>query len=183
MLKLLKKVLQIGESTVKYPFAPAEIAPGARGKPVYNYSFCIACGACASACPANAITIANDMENGKRKWEIFYGRCIFCGRCEEVCPTEAITLSADFELAAMKREDLITTAEFYLEKCQICGHFFSPAREISSILSFLKDTGLSERELTAKRAILNTCPDCKRALTVENHQRALTSIEEEVMAK
>lgn len=183
MLKLLKKVLQIGESTVKYPFAPAEIAPGARGKPVYNYSFCIACGACASVCPSNAITIANDLEKGNRKWEIFYGRCIYCGRCEEVCPTEAITLSTDFELAAMKREDLIISAEFHLAKCQICGHFFSPAREMSWILSSLKDTGLSEKKLTAKRTILNTCPDCRRALAVENHQNALASTKEEVMAK
>lgn len=181
MLKLLKKVLQVGEATVKYPYAPAILAPGVRGKPAYDYSSCIACGACASACPANAITIINNQEKGRRKWEIFYGRCIFCGRCEEVCPSGALTLSEDFELAAVKRENLITSAEFNLEKCQICGEFFSPAKEVSWILSSLREEGLSEEELEERHTILKTCPCCRRILTIENYRKALTStIEEEV---
>jgi hydrogenase-4 component H len=180
MLSLLKKILQVGEATVKYPFAPAELAPGVRGKPVYNYSLCIACGACANACPANAITITNDMEKGKRNWEIFFGRCIFCGRCEEVCPTRALTLTNDFELAAAKRDDLVTTAEFDLLKCQNCGQFFSPSREISWLFAFFSKQGLSKSELIEKHAILYNCPECRRAMAIESYQKAMSIAKEEV---
>ena len=31
--KLLKEVLKVGEATVLYPFVPAEVSPGFRGKP------------------------------------------------------------------------------------------------------------------------------------------------------
>ena len=57
MLKLLKTIMRAGTATVKYPFAPLEVSPGFRGKPDLMPSQCIACGACACACPANALTI------------------------------------------------------------------------------------------------------------------------------
>jgi NADH-quinone oxidoreductase subunit I len=62
---------------------------------------CTACGLCAVACPAEAIT----MEAAERlpteehlyreekyaaKYEINMLRCIFCGLCEEACPKDAI---------------------------------------------------------------------------------------------
>lgn len=56
MLKLLKTIMRAGTATVKYPFAPLEVSPGFRGKPDLMPSQCIACGACACACPANALT-------------------------------------------------------------------------------------------------------------------------------
>lgn len=57
MLKLLKTIMRAGTATVKYPFAPLEVSHGFRGKPDLMPSQCIACGACACACPANALTI------------------------------------------------------------------------------------------------------------------------------
>lgn len=51
MLKLLKTIMRAGTATVKYPFAPLEVSPGFRGKPDLMPSQCIACGACACACP------------------------------------------------------------------------------------------------------------------------------------
>jgi NADH-quinone oxidoreductase subunit I len=65
---------------------------------------CTACGLCAVACPAEAITmVAGERERGEENlyreekyaevYEINMLRCIFCGLCEEACPKEAIFLT------------------------------------------------------------------------------------------
>ena len=74
---------------------------------------CTACGLCAVACPAEAITMeAAERQRGEehlyreekyaQTYEINMLRCIFCGLCEEACPKEAIFLtdrlvSTDFD--------------------------------------------------------------------------------------
>lgn len=164
MFKMLKKASKVGEATVLYPFAPLEVAPGFRGKPEYNFDRCIACGACAIACPPNAITMECHLDTGVKSWQIFYGRCIFCGRCEEVCPPGAITLSPDFELAAGNKEDLYIKADFKLVKCSQCEDFFTPARQIEYNLVSLKLAGLPEAALALRRQQMEVCPACKRRL-------------------
>jgi len=79
---------------------------------------CTACGLCAVACPAEAIT----MEAAERlpeeehlyreekyaaKYEINMLRCIFCGLCEEACPKDAIYLSETFAPANYNRKNFI----------------------------------------------------------------------------
>lgn len=44
---------------------------------------CVACGACASACPMGAISM------GKDHFEIDTENCISCGCCEYTCPIKA----------------------------------------------------------------------------------------------
>ena len=44
---------------------------------------CIACGACADACPAGAIA------EGDGKYVIDADTCLDCGACAETCPVEA----------------------------------------------------------------------------------------------
>lgn len=173
MFKLLKKALQVGVATVEYPFKPLEVAPDFRGKPVYNFQQCIACGACAIACPANAITMDYNLEKGIKSWKIFYGRCIFCGRCEEVCPLGAITLSPDFELAATAKEDLYCQADFQLIRCRSCGEFFAPPKELEYVLATLEQAGLPESAVATGRQLLEVCPQCKRRQEVEKSIKCL----------
>lgn len=162
MLKLLKKALQVGEATVPYPFKPLEVAPDFRGKPDYDFHRCVACGACALACPSNAITLAYDGERGVVTWTLHYGRCIFCGRCEEVCPTGAITLSATFELAATKKEDLSCQAELQLSRCASCGESFAPWREVEYVRAELVRSGIADPGSDEWKQRMKVCPTCRR---------------------
>lgn len=95
--------------TVRYPEQMREFAPVYRGQHVLKRDEagaerCTACGLCAVACPAEAITMeAAERKKGEeglfreekyaKVYEINMLRCIFCGLCEEACPKEAIFLT------------------------------------------------------------------------------------------
>ena len=79
---------------------------------------CTACGLCAVACPAEAITMeAAERLPGEEKlykeekyaakYEINMLRCIFCGLCEEACPKDAIFLSETVTPANYSRDKFI----------------------------------------------------------------------------
>jgi hydrogenase-4 component H len=166
MFKLLKEVFRTGTATVRYPFAPLPVCPHFRGKPELDPERCIACAACTIACPPNALSMDNDPDAGTRTWSICFGRCIFCGRCEEVCPTGAIALSPEFELAVTSRADLYQTAVFKLAGCSVCGTPFAPAKAIDYALALLQQGGLPAEAVERQRAVLQTCPSCKRQAEV-----------------
>jgi NADH-quinone oxidoreductase subunit I len=95
--------------TIQYPEQTRPIAPVYRGQHVLKRDEngaerCTACGLCAVACPAEAITMtAAERKPGEEAlyreekyasvYEINMLRCIFCGLCEEACPKEAIFLT------------------------------------------------------------------------------------------
>lgn len=109
--------------TIRYPEEKRPFSPVFRGLHVLNRDEegrerCTACGLCAVACPAEAITMEAaerlpSEENLYReekyaaKYEINMLRCIFCGLCEEACPKDAIYLSETFAPANFTRKGFI----------------------------------------------------------------------------
>jgi NADH-quinone oxidoreductase subunit I len=110
-------------ATVKYPEQTREFAPVYRGQHVLKRDDegrerCTACGLCAVACPAEAITMTaaertkNELNLYKEEkyaavYEINMLRCIFCGLCEEACPKEAIFLTDRIVHTEYLRENFI----------------------------------------------------------------------------
>nr|WP_318384753.1 hydrogenase 4 subunit H [uncultured Enterobacter sp.] len=166
MLKLLKTIIKAGEPTVKYPFAPLELCPGFRGRPELDPLQCIACGACTTACPANALTMETRPEENARVWQLFLGRCIYCGRCEEVCPTHAIRLTEDFELAVTRKADLYVTATFRLQHCRVCERPFTPEKSLALAVALLVHQQGKPELAAFLRAQAEVCPACKRRAAV-----------------
>ncbi|MES2330778.1 MAG: NADH-quinone oxidoreductase subunit NuoI [Bacteroidota bacterium] len=111
------------QPTIRYPEQKRPFSPVFRGLHVLNRDEegrenCTACGLCAVACPAEAITMEGaerlpGEENKYReekyaaKYEINMLRCIFCGLCEEACPKDAIYLSETFTPADFSRKSFI----------------------------------------------------------------------------
>ena len=111
------------KATVNYPEQTRPLSPVFRGLNVLNRDEegrerCTACGLCAVACPAEAITMeAAERQPGEEnlyreekyaaKYEINMLRCIFCGLCEEACPKDAIYLSETFAPSDYNRKGFI----------------------------------------------------------------------------
>ena len=103
MLKMLKLgIWKKGIATKNYPAEPYRPPAGSLGEPTVVMARCDRCGACADACPSNAIVVSGSVE-------ISLGKCVFCGACAAACPRMAIAMTGEFELAAKSQETLKVT--------------------------------------------------------------------------
>ncbi len=121
------------KATIRYPETTRSFSKVYRGQHVLKRDDqgaerCTACGLCAVACSAEAIT----MDAGERKageeglyreekyaarYEINMLRCIFCGLCEEACPKQAIYLTDRIVVTDYNREGFIYGKDKLVEIC------------------------------------------------------------------
>ncbi len=92
-------------ATVKYPFEPAVVQAGLRGKIKFFAEKCIGCKICEKDCPSDAITI-NKL--GDKRFECVFDldKCIYCAQCVDSCPKKALAVTTEFELAQLDRHKL-----------------------------------------------------------------------------
>ncbi len=119
------------KATINYPEQKREFSQIYRGQHVLKRDDlgrerCTACGLCAVACPAEAITmIAAERKPGEENlyreekyasvYEINMLRCIYCGDCEDACPKEAIFLTDRIVASQYHREPFVYGKDILVE--------------------------------------------------------------------
>jgi NADH-quinone oxidoreductase subunit I len=76
---------------------------------------CVACMLCATACPAECISIEAapapkdwpDRDKFPASFVLDELRCIYCGMCEEACPVDAIELTHIYDMTGSSRQEMI----------------------------------------------------------------------------
>lgn len=146
--------------TVRYPEKEREVSAVWRGQHVLKRDDkgaerCTACGLCAVACPAEAITmVAAERKKGEEHlyreekyastYEINMLRCIFCGLCEEACPKEAIFLTDRILETDYGREEFVFGKDKLVER--VDARIDVSKRQTSAVMEFKQLKQLSHNK-------------------------------------
>jgi len=117
---------------------------------------CTACGLCAVACPAEAITMtAAERKKGEEHlyreekyastYEINMLRCIFCGLCEDACPKEAIFLTDRITPSYIHRKDHVYGKDKLVET--MANRIDVTPRQTAEVLAFKKLPNFGHNQL------------------------------------
>jgi len=141
--------------TIRYPEEKRAFSEIYRGQHVLKRDEegrerCTACGLCAVACPAEAITMtAAERKAGEEtfyreeKYAVIYEidmlRCIFCGLCEEACPKEAIFLTKRMVQPEFTRDKFSYGKDLLLEPFDQLRRIDISGRQTKEVIGFKKD--------------------------------------------
>ena len=150
------------KATISYPEQKRPFSEVYRGQHVLKRDDegrerCTACGLCAVACPAEAITmIAAERQPGEEHlyreekyasvYEINMLRCIFCGDCEEACPKEAIFLTDRIVPSDFQRKPFIYGKDILAEPLDPEKRIDISARETESVIKFKENKGFAHNK-------------------------------------
>lgn len=152
--------------TVCYPEQMRPFAPVYRGQHVLKRDEngaerCTACGLCAVACPAEAITMtAAERKKGEEGlyreekyasvYEINMLRCIFCGLCEEACPKEAIFLTDRIVASNYKRGGFVYGKDVLVEPMDKDKRIDVSVRQTKEVAEFKKHPEFAHNQVYTK---------------------------------
>lgn len=118
--------------TLNYPEQKHEYSPRFKGNHVLTVKKdgslrCTACMLCATACPAECISIVASehtdptVEKFPVKYEIDMLRCVFCGFCEEACPVDAVRMGPEWQTPGINGTNFIYGIEHLAYRPQLKG--------------------------------------------------------------
>lgn len=126
--------------TYNYPEEKYTYSPRFKGNHVLTVKKdgslrCTACMLCATACPAECITIVASehtdptVEKYPVKYEIDMLRCVFCGLCEEACPVDAIRMGPEWQTPDLADGNFIYDIKRLAYRPQLKGGILSVVDE------------------------------------------------------
>lgn len=132
---------------IAHPYSPFGIVEAADG--------CTVCGACADACPADALVLQSHAE---AELTFDAARCVGCGLCLPACPEPGVLRlrqATDLRSLTAGRVGLRRTA---YRRCRACGQPVAPEAMLARIAARLgREYGKVET------VIANYCQDCRSA--------------------
>lgn len=114
---------------------------------------CILCGLCVRACGEVVGTSAISLVNRGVNREVASpfletaSDCIGCGSCVYICPTKCIKMEDVGDARTIHNWDV----SFKLKKCQVCGNYFAPEKQLEYI----------REKLNLPEDFFDICPNCK----------------------
>jgi NADH-quinone oxidoreductase subunit I len=118
--------------TLNYPEEKYVYSPRFKGNHILTVKKdgslrCTACMLCATACPAQCITIVagespnKEVEKYPINYEIDILRCVFCGFCEEACPVDAIRMGPEWQTPGVNGSDFVYDIRYLARRPSLKG--------------------------------------------------------------
>ncbi|UCE32684.1 MAG: 4Fe-4S binding protein [Burkholderiales bacterium] len=138
------------------PVAEAALPAGAPlGRIRVDRKGCTLCLACASVCPAKALS-----DGGDRPALRFYEQnCVQCGLCAAACPEHVVTLEPRVLYDARLRREPVTLHEEEPFCCVSCGKPFATRSALDKVLERLAGHPMFQDEASRRRLMM--CDDCR----------------------